>query len=215
MSCVSLLPCGHLLVKGLPRGSCLWCLVVFLSLSHVVSVLRCGTWLYRFLIFAAFLTLVLTYYKFDAKRIKTHTMFSTLVSRTSLHDNFVCGVIKLHHSTFYLKTYKLKETKSRLATISYIIYSNISLCLEAWYLSRCPLKGTSRHACPSKTQISLRIRTVWSESSMGALWVAKDPRFYRWKTKTLIRLWGCADWFQSSLYVHANLYLKLGTGSIL
>ena len=52
----SLLPCGHLLGKGWPLVSCLWCLIVFLSLSHVVSWVRCGTWLYRFLIFAAFLT---------------------------------------------------------------------------------------------------------------------------------------------------------------
>ena len=30
---------------------------------------------------------------------------------------------------------------------------------------------------PAKTQISLGIRPVWSESSMYAYWVAKDPRF--------------------------------------
>ena len=28
---------------------------------------------------------------------------------------------------------------------------------------------------PAKTQISLGIRPVWSESSLSALWVAKDP----------------------------------------
>ena len=63
MSCVfpcfrvcSLLPCGHQLQKGWPLGSCLWFLIVFLSLSHVVSWVRCGTWLYRFLIFATFLS---------------------------------------------------------------------------------------------------------------------------------------------------------------
>ena len=30
---------------------------------------------------------------------------------------------------------------------------------------------------PTKTQISLGIRPVWSESSLSAQWVAKDPRF--------------------------------------
>ena len=30
---------------------------------------------------------------------------------------------------------------------------------------------------PAKTQISLSIRPVWSESSLCAQWVAKDPRF--------------------------------------
>ena len=33
--------------------------IVFLLLSHVVSWVRCGSWLYRFLIFAVFLTLIL------------------------------------------------------------------------------------------------------------------------------------------------------------
>ena len=30
------------------------------------------------------------------------------------------------------------------------------------HLSKCPAKGTSRQVCPSKTQISLSIPTVWS-----------------------------------------------------
>ena len=33
------------------------------------------------------------------------------------------------------------------------------------------------HVCPAKTQISLGIRTVWSESSLCTPWVAKDPSF--------------------------------------
>ena len=49
---------SHLLGKGWHLGSRLWCLIiiVFLSLSHVVSWVRCGTWLYRFLIFAPILS---------------------------------------------------------------------------------------------------------------------------------------------------------------
>ena len=31
--------------------------------------------------------------------------------------------------------------------------------------------------------------------------------------KILIRLCGCADWFEPSLYAHANLYLMLDYGS--
>ena len=42
-------------------------------------------------------------------------------------------------------------------------------------MSRYPEKCTSWHLRSSKTQISLRIRAVWSESSIGALWVAKGP----------------------------------------
>ena len=36
---------------------------------------------------------------------------------------------------------------------------------------------TKWHVCPAKTQISLGIRPVWSESYLYAQWVAKDPRF--------------------------------------
>ena len=44
--------------KGLTSWLLLVMLIVFLLLSHVVSWVRCGTLLYRFLIFAIFLTLI-------------------------------------------------------------------------------------------------------------------------------------------------------------
>ena len=37
--------------------------------------------------------------------------------------------------------------------------------------------------------------------------------FFRQKTKTLIRLCRCGDWFEALLYTHASLYLMLDTGS--
>ena len=37
-------------------------------------------------------------------------------------------------------------------------------------------KRTSRHVRPAKIQINLRIRAVWSESSLGAFWTAKDKK---------------------------------------
>ena len=33
------------------------------------------------------------------------------------------------------------------------------------------------HLRPAKIQIRLRIRAVWSESSLGAFWIAKDAKF--------------------------------------
>ena len=38
-------------------------------------------------------------------------------------------------------------------------------------------KPTKWHVRPAKTQISLGIRPVWSESSLYTQWVAKDPSF--------------------------------------
>ena len=49
-------PAGKGLTSWLP---CVWCFIVYLLLSHVVSWVRCGAWVYRFLIFAFFLTLIM------------------------------------------------------------------------------------------------------------------------------------------------------------
>ena len=47
-----------------------------------------------------------------------------------------------------------------------------------WVLNEPPHDKTNRMTVPSaKTQISLGIRPVWSESSLCVQWVAKDPRF--------------------------------------
>ena len=46
----------------------------------------------------------------------------------------------------------------------------------AWYEPRHE-KTNKMSVRPAKTQISLAIRPVWSESSLCAQWVAKDPRF--------------------------------------
>ena len=44
-------------------------------------------------------------------------------------------------------------------------------------MSRLMTKLTYLYVRPAKTQISLGIRPVWSESSLCAQWVAKDPSF--------------------------------------
>ena len=66
---------------------------------------------------------------------------------------------------------------------------------------------------PTKIQTSLCIRAVWSEVLMGAIWIVKGPSFLRRKTKTLIRLCGCAGWSEFSLYVHSNFWYLTRTGS--
>ena len=44
-------------------------------------------------------------------------------------------------------------------------------------LSRLVTKPTKWHVRPAKTQISLGISPVWSESSLCAQWLIKDPSF--------------------------------------
>ena len=54
--------------------------------------------------------------------------------------------------------------------------------MERWWADACDMnclmtKPTKWHLRPAKTQISLGIRPVWSESSLCAQWVAKDLSF--------------------------------------
>ena len=44
-------------------------------------------------------------------------------------------------------------------------------------MSRNIRKRTFWHVRPAKIQISLRMRAVWSESSLGEFWKAKDAKF--------------------------------------
>ena len=62
-------------------------------------------------------------------------------------------------------------------------------------------KRTLVHVRQVKIQISLRfrIRAVWSESSLAAVLIAKEQKLFMQTAKTLIRLRGCAGWFESSL----------------
>ena len=46
-------------------------------------------------------------------------------------------------------------------------------------------KNTYGHMRPSRIQISLRIRAVWSESSLGLFWLAKNQCFFMQITKIL------------------------------
>ena len=56
---------------------------------------------------------------------------------------------------------------------------------------------------PAKTQISLGIRPVWSESSLSAWRKLGSLAIHSWQGKTLIRLSGCPGWSQSSLGAHS------------
>ena len=57
---------------------------------------------------------------------------------------------------------------------------------------------------PAKTQIRLHGRAVWSESSPGAFWTAKDSWFLKKTARTLIRLCVCAGWSESELSAHVK-----------
>ena len=59
--CLFLAALWSLAGKGLTSWlSCMWCFLVFSSLSYMVSWVRCGIWLYGFLIYVFFLSFIVT-----------------------------------------------------------------------------------------------------------------------------------------------------------
>ena len=54
--------CDHLLGKGRPLALLLVVFSCVLSLSHTVSRVRCGTWLYRFMIYVRLAPVLKTYF---------------------------------------------------------------------------------------------------------------------------------------------------------
>ena len=55
-------------------------------------------------------------------------------------------------------------------------------------------KPTDRPVRPARTQISMGIRPVWSETSLCAQWEAKDPRFLRADSEVWSDSGGCPGW---------------------
>ena len=84
-------------------------------------------------------------------------------------------------STLVSSTFLITEhnqhalTEKSLGFQCYKVIFLVNLLKEKLYLSRLVTKPTKWHVRPAKTQISLGIRPVWSESSLCALRVAKDP----------------------------------------
>ena len=82
-----------------------------------------------------------------------------------------CGSFKLEKMLFKA-SFELKLNNP-------LIFSTFSgsHSLNASEMSRLMTKTNKMNVRPAKTQISLGIRPFWSESSLCAQWVAKDPNF--------------------------------------
>ena len=66
-----------------------------------------------------------------------------------------------------------RRHKTKFSTIKSTIHLPDTVCVKSiWAAS---WQNQQNDCAPSETQISLGIRLVWSESSLSAQWVAKDP----------------------------------------
>ena len=78
-----------------------------------------------------------------------------------------CVLWRLSWVNSFIKTLLL------VAKQEYVIY----VSQLTWYFSRNVKKRACKHKRPAKFQINMRIRTVSSESSLAAFWIAIDSKF--------------------------------------
>ena len=84
------------------------------------------------------------------------------------------------HFLHMAANYRLKQLFNNRNIWNFINDFSSNYFWHLWkseYMSRLMTKPTKWSVHPAKTQISLGIRPVWSESSLCAQWVAKDPSF--------------------------------------
>ena len=90
-----------------------------------------------------------------------------------------------------------------------------SFIQDIWWQYEPPHDKTNKlTVCSAKTQISLGIHPVWSESSLCAQWVAKDPSFLHVDSKDSDQT-GCPGWSESLLVAHVGMLVLSRGGSYL
>ena len=87
---------------------------------------------------------------------------------------FYTAIVSRHTHDYIIQTFRFQE-QSKFTRPQAIKLANVR-------------KRTFGHVHPAKTQISLRIRAVLSEFSLGAFWIVRVQRFVMLTMKTLIRL---------------------------
>ena len=90
------------------------------------------------------------------------------------------------------------------------LVSSTQFVVQTKYLRLCPAKSTSWHVRPLKTQIRLHICTVWSESSISALWVGNGPSSNVSSIRELKDWSDCADTDRTCIlcWIPAQFYLS-------
>ena len=110
-----------------------------------------------------------------------HSLISALVVRCLDSTTFIVAMITIARHLLASVSRPVWVTPGRIPqkTDFHVKWLNFTAITEAsWtlYVSRGMTKPT-KWVRPAKTQISLGIRPVWSESSLCTQWVAKDPSF--------------------------------------
>ena len=72
---------------------------------------------------------------------------------------------------------KKNKTEKNMSKCRLLKFLPSMLSINKQYMSCNIIKGTSRHVHPVMIQINLPICAVWSGSSLGTFWTAKDAKF--------------------------------------
>ena len=99
-------------------GSRLWCLSVNLSLAHWYPGIRCGTWLYRFLIFAPLLTLK-AWVKYFGMPCSGPDTFTSPFTKpwSSLVISLIDGYLKVHAKSTWFAGLTRRRDKVTFASV--------------------------------------------------------------------------------------------------
>ena len=118
--------------------------------------------------------------------------------------------------TLYIRTLAAEQNAKHYKSMQWTVYSFFFSCFFffpeglaswcwkykllmtyiIWFASSA--KRTFGHARPAKIQIRLRIRAVWSESSLGAFWIAKEAMCLHADNE---------DWSDCTRWVHVRRYV--------
>ena len=114
--------------KGLVSWlSCMWCLLEILSLSHMMSWVRCGTRLYRFLIFAFSLTFMISLS--DDKQADFIEAFNT----TSIHLGDISSINNIHFDHTVRKIYPAELDLNKANTFdteASFLHLHMLICID-------------------------------------------------------------------------------------
>ena len=92
----------------------------------------------------------------------------------------------------WLKTFNQNSTQAVLTELAFYHFYKEDFRSRSYWVhifSHLMTRPTNWPVRPAKTQISLGIRPVWSESSLCAEWVAKDPSFHHADSEDSDQTW--------------------------
>ena len=117
--------------------------------------------------------------------------------------------------TFVVCIWQKTHFSHDLAHLKKTLSTCISSVKVGCQMSHLLTKPTKWHVHPAKTQISLGIHPVWSESLLCTQWVAKDSSFLHADSEDWSDWADASSWSESSLGAHAILLVLSWGGKII